>query len=113
MNYSKAMIDLISEARRRVPSIDKPSIKLANPDVLYELCRLFHTSTDAVFKAIVKETFLLAGDPWPKKLLKPDETEKIKYTTRVYRGQTQLTEKIRENIEKPKTLRVYRGQVVT
>ena len=54
MNYSKAMIDLISEARRRAPSDDKPSIKLANPDVLTELHKIYHHSNDTVLRVIIK-----------------------------------------------------------
>lgn len=124
MNYSKAMIDLISEARRRAPSEDKPSIKLANPDVLFELNTLYHNSNDAVLRAIIKEAFLLAGDPWPQKLQEtevepePEEEEvanQPRYITKVYRGQTQLIEvapesSVKEEKEPPK--RIYRGQVV-
>jgi len=119
MNLSKAMIDLITEARRRAPSEDKPSIKLANPNILSELHTLYHNSQDTVLKAIIKEAFSLAGDPWPAKLLKeePSEQPDIKYVTRVYRGQTQLLEVKQDDAvggpnptTKPK--RIYRGQVV-
>ncbi len=117
MNYSKAMIDLISEARRRASAEDKPSIKLANPDVLSELNTIYHNSNDAVLKAIIKETFNLAGEGWPDKLIQEtieaSAEAKPRYATKVYRGQTQLVE-IAERKEpddnKPK--RIYRGQVV-
>ncbi|CCK77598.1 MAG: hypothetical protein KBT75_05755 [Oleispira antarctica] len=118
MNYSKAMIDLISEARRRATSEDKPSIKLANPDVLTELNRIYHGSSDTVLKAIIKETFYLAGDRWPDKLLEEvEEDEQAKgprYITKVYRGQTQLIEVAPEGsmTNKPKTARIYRGQAI-
>lgn len=120
MNYSKAMIDLISEARRRAPSEDKPSIKLANPDVLLELNNLYHKSTDAVLRAIIKEAFLLAGDPWPEKLAEPEEEVEEeapapRYITKVYRGQTQLIEVAPEQVmqqEKQPAKKIYRGQVV-
>jgi len=120
MNFSKAMIDLISEARRRAPSEDKPSIKLANPHILNELHTLYHNSQDEVIKAIIKEAFLLAGDPWPEKLLQkePSEQPDIKYATRVYRGQTQLVEIKQDdavdepNVTATKPKRIYRGQVV-
>lgn len=118
MNYSKAMIDLISEARRRASSEDKPSIKLANPDVLTELNKIYHGSTDTVLKAIIKETFHLAGDRWPDKLLEEtDEDEQAqgsRFITKVYRGQTQLIEVAADGLteNKPKTARIYRGQVV-
>jgi hypothetical protein len=118
MNYSKAMIDLISEARRRASSEDKPSIKLANPDVLSELNKIYHNSTDTVLKAIIKETFHLAGGIWPEKILaEAEEDETVKgprFITKVYRGQTQLVEVAPEGsmTNRPKTQRIYRGQVV-
>lgn len=117
MNYSKAMIDLISEARRRAASEDKPSIKLANPDVLSELNKIYHKSRDTVLKAVIKETFHLAGEGWPEKLL--EETEEVeainatRFVTKVYRGQTQLVEVApAKMINEKKTQRIYRGQVV-
>ncbi len=116
MNYSKAMIDLISEARRRASSDDKPSIKLANPDVLSELNIIYHKSTDTILKAIIKETFHLAGDNWPDKLIEPAEedieTNKPRYITKVYRGQTQLVEVAQPEATSHKSKRIYRGQVV-
>ncbi len=117
MNYSKAMIDLISEARRRASSEDKPSIKLANPDVLSELNKIYHKSSDTVLKAIIKETFHLAAEGWPEKLIQVavelnDETSP-RYVTKVYRGQTQLVEVEKKKIEvEQKTQRIYRGRVV-
>jgi len=118
MNYSKAMIDLISEARRRAPSDDKPSIKLANPDVLTELNKIYHHSNDTVLRVIIKETFLLAGDRWPEKLAEPVKEEEVahgpRFITKVYRGQTQLIEVAPEgsNAHKEKTVRMYRGHAV-
>ena len=118
MNYSKAMIDLISEARRRAPSDDKPSIKLANPDVLSELNKIYHKSNDTVLRVIIKETFQLAGSPWPEKLAEPleesDNAPQTRFITKVYRGQTQLIEVAPEgsNDPKEKTVRMYRGHAV-
>lgn len=117
MNYSKAMIDLISEARRRAASEDKPSIKLANPDVLSELNKIYHNSSDTVLKAIIKEAFHLAGEGWPDKLIDPiqaasDETGP-RYVTKVYRGQTQLVEVAASaEVSKGKSKKIYRGRVV-
>jgi hypothetical protein len=122
MQYTKAMVDLIQEARRRAPSEDKPSIKLANPDVLFELLRLYQKSTDAIFKALVKEVFNLAGDPWPERLqAKPEEKKKAAkdevpegYVVKVYRGQTVLERKA-SSADKPESSRpkrMYRGQAV-
>ena len=118
MNYSKAMIDLISEARRRAASEDKPSIKLANPDVLLELNKIYHNSNDTVLKAIIKETFHLAGEGGPDKLIEPTgEEQPIKgprFITKVYRGQTQLIEVAPEGYDdkKTKTERIYRGRAI-
>lgn len=117
MNYSKAMIDLISEARRRASSEDKPSIKLANPEVLFELNKIYHNSSDTVLKAIIKETFHLAGEGWPDKLIEQtvDENEDKgpRYVTKVYRGQTQLVEVATSaSVTKGGSKKIYRGQVV-
>mgnify|MGYP000501203591 CR=1 FL=1 len=118
MNYSKAMIDLISEARRRAPSDDKPNIKLANPDVLTELNKIYHHSTDTVLRVIIKETFLLAGDRWLEKLDEPIVEEETdhgpRFITKVYRGQTQLIEIAPEGSDtlKEKSVRMYRGHAV-
>jgi hypothetical protein len=100
MNYSKAMIDLITESRRRASSEDKPNIKLANPDVLSELNTIYHKSNDTVLKAIIKETFHLAGGRWPDRLVESlveemaeeNTVKKPRFITKVYRGQTQLIE---------------------
>jgi hypothetical protein len=104
MNYSKAMIDLITESRRRASSEDKPNIKLANPDVLTELNKIYHKSNDTVLKAIIKEAFHLAGGRWPDRLVESlaekmventaeeDTVKKPRFITKVYRGQTQLIE---------------------
>lgn len=117
MNYSKAMIDLISEARRRASSEDKPSIKLANPDVLVELNKIYHNSSDTVLKAIIKEAFYLVGEGWPEKLIAEvveiQNDQGPRYITKVYRGQTQLIEiKEQEASSAKKSQRIYRGQVV-
>lgn len=119
MNYSKAMIDLISESRRRASSEDKPSIKLANPDVLTELNKIYHKSDDTVLKAVIKETFNLAGEGWPEKLVESvieddESTQGSRYITKVYRGQTQLIEIPPENYDnkRAKPERLYRGRTV-
>ena len=119
MNYSKAMIDLISESRRRAASEDKPSIKLANPDVLSELNKIYHKSNDAVLKAVIKETFNLAGEGWPEKLVEPvdeeiESNEGPRYITKVYRGQTQLIEIQPDDNDRKKARpeRMYRGRAV-
>ena len=117
MNFNKPMIDLVREIRRRAPSDFKPGIKLANPELLSELIPWFHSTKDAVVKALVKELFSLAGDEWIEKLDQPPSTpegdSEEKYITKVYRGQTQLVEVPAEKSSaEAATERIYRGQVV-
>lgn len=123
MQYTKAMVDLIQEARRRAPSEDKPNIKLANPDVLFELLKLYQKSSDTIFKVLIKEVFHLAGDPWPARLEEKPRTEQVPeevpegYVVKVYRGQTVLERKAnspdnKEKSESTRPKRIYRGQVV-
>lgn len=123
MHLNKIMIDLISEIRRRAPADIKPSIKLANPDVLSEIYLLYIKSKDNVLNALIRETFIEAGEPWSSKLTilenKPQTAEdkhQVHYITKVYRGQRQLIEvEDKEHseldyIKKPQL--IYRGQSV-
>jgi hypothetical protein len=119
MHYSPEMIKLISQARRQAGSEDKSSIKLANPTVLLELNKIYHKSDDSELKAIIKETFELAGEGWPDKLVENFDTAEhsnieTRYITKMYRGQSHLVEVTSEKAkaEKQKSKRVYRGQVV-
>lgn len=113
MNFNKAMIDLVKEIRRRSPSDLKPSIKLANPELLSELLEQYHNSKDTVTKALVKELFSLAGDPWPNALLEEEKPEK-EYSTMVYRGQVRYVETKREPPQpSAKTTQlIYRGRPI-
>lgn len=123
MNFNKQMIDLVREIRRRVPSDDKPGIKLANPELLNELIPIFQMSTDTVTKTLIKELFQVAGDGWPERLVSKsfevdsdqyDNGEpKKKYITKTYRGQTELVEVKPMMEDKPQVQRIYRGQLVT
>ncbi len=119
MQYTKALVDLIKEARRRAPAEDKPSIKLANPEVLSELLVLYEKSKDAVFKAVIKEIFTQAGDGWIDRINRPstpslsNSTEVPPgYVVKVYRGQTRLEPKAGSGGDRQRSKRVYRGQVV-
>lgn len=120
MHYSKPMIDLILELRRRVPSDLKPSIKLANPLVLDELIAHYPSSKDNVTRALIKELLIMAGSPWLEKLEQPQtaptDPAAPKPQVKVYRGQTTLTEtpptnSKAANPERP--TRIYRGQVIS
>lgn len=122
MNFNKPMIDLVRELRKRAPSDEKPGIKLANPDLLFEMIPWYHGTRDVIVKALIKELFEHAGDNWPQRLNTVNHADKEpsgqeagkRYITRVYRGQTQLVEVAAEPRppENPVTRRVYRGQVV-
>jgi hypothetical protein len=114
MNFTKPMIDLVQEIRRRVESEHKPSIKLANPELLNELIPIYQASGDAVLKALMKELFFKAGDDWLAKL-EAGELSNDKYVTKIYRGQVQLVP-VKGDADKvqatPKAQKVYRGRVV-
>lgn len=114
MNYTKSMIDLIKEIRRRVDAEVKPSIKMANPDLFLELQTIFHQSKDVVVHALIKELFQLAGDPWSDSLENNEGTER--QILKTYRGQTELVNSSApgQTPAKASTVakRIYRGQVV-
>ncbi len=117
MNFNKAMIDLVHEVRRRVPSELKPAIKLANPDLFSELATHYKSGSDAVTRALIKELFNLAGDHWPKRLTDED-TPSQRLVSHVYRGQVQHVPTTAHPSQTVKTStksskRIYRGQVVT
>jgi hypothetical protein len=128
MNYTKPMIDVVREIRRRAPADDKPSIKLANPELLRELIDVYHQTSDNIIRALTRELLNMAGTPWPERLLDQTHLEEH-YATRVYRGQTTLVERARlaENktsssseqlshttstVAPKKPIKIYRGQVV-
>lgn len=107
------MIDLAKEIRRRAPSEVKPSIKMANPELFDELVKIFHVSTDAVLRALIKEICELAGENWSEALKtnSPKETQSV----RAYRGQVTMVKKAKPAEDKsaaPVSKRIYRGQVV-
>ncbi|MGH1374457.1 MAG: hypothetical protein ACRBBW_20640 [Cellvibrionaceae bacterium] len=120
MNFTKSMIDLVREIRRKAPSEEKPSIKLANPDLFTDLVPWYHSTKDAVVKALIKELFNHAGGHWLGLLEKDTmtrntetEAEGVQYVTKVYRGQTQLVEIRNQDATTSKaSQKVYRGQVV-
>jgi len=107
------MIELVFEIRRRVPSDIKPSIKLANPDLLQELITYYRGSRDVVTKALTKELVHLAGAPWPDRLENKSLDAPTRQVTKVYRGQVTLVEA--PSPDKPKKVspnRIYRGQIM-
>lgn len=131
MQYTKPMVDLVYEIRRRVDAAMKPSVKMANPDVLKELADYHQHSKDTITKALIKELLFMAGPEWAS-LLEPVVTENTKEIPRqvvkVYRGQTVLEDAtqetpggdniVRSEILAPsvpvaeKPVRMYRGQPI-
>lgn len=131
MQYTKPMVDLVYEIRRRVDSAMKPSVKMANPDVLKELADYHQHSKDTITKALIKELLFMAGPEWAS-LLEPVVSENTKEIPRqvvkVYRGQTVLEDAtqetpggdniVRSEILAPsvpvaeKPVRMYRGQPI-
>lgn len=115
MNFTKPMIDLAKEIRRRAPSEVKASVKMANPDLFDELVKIFHESNDVVLKALIKEICELAGEGWPEALQNQNNEPAPKQSVFAYRGQISMVEKITTREEKPTEQvkkRIYRGQVV-
>lgn len=122
MNFTKQVIDLVKEIRKRASSDDKPGIKLANPELLEELIPVYQHTTDAVSRALIKELFFLAGEDWPHRLEAPaapavpqpeNGQPRKTYITKTYRGQTQLVEVILpDEPSAPPPQRIYRGRPV-
>lgn len=131
MQYTKPMIDLVYEIRRRVNADMKPSVKMANPEMLRELVDYHHHTKDTITKTLIKELLFLAGDQW-QKLLEPaaSNAERLlelpKQVVKVYRGQTTLVEAqhaatdiairgellVKDISPQAKPVRMYRGHPV-
>ena len=116
MQFTKPMIELVYEIRRCSPSELKPAVKLANPELFPELQSHYHNGASIVSKALIKELFTLAGNPWPARLGE-EAAAAPKQSVRVYRGQVQVEDKPTPSKEsdaeqKMRKKRVYRGQVI-
>jgi len=123
VTYDRTMIALVKEIRRQVESDIKPSIKLANPDLLYELRNIYDSNDNAVLIALIKELYFKAGPEWMIQLKTPPVEEletKPDLTLKVYRGLQQLVEsapKESSNDQKKsnnsvKNVKMYRGHPV-
>lgn len=120
MNYSRPMIDLVYEIRRRVPSEYKPGVKLANPELLTELTQLVNEHQDIILHALVRELLSLAGEEWISQLDKPPlPTAHTKAdTTLAYRGQLAASPESSQTVVSAETdahkpVRIYRGQIIS
>lgn len=117
MQYTKPMIELVFEIRRRVPADMKPAVKLANPELLDELLLHHRKSKDVICQTLIKELLQLAGAPWDHALADAERNEaqaqRPRQVTKVYRGQVTLEAVAphkEEQSHHPK--RIYRGQVI-
>ena len=115
IHYDRAMIDLVREIRKRVPSDAKPGVKLANPELFDELLIIHTNSKDVILNTLIKELFERTGKEWSGRLEKAQQASPT-YQAKVYRGQIQLEEKpkVTESSENSKESRkrIYRGRVV-
>lgn len=124
MQYTKPMIDLVYEIRRRVEPDMKPGVKMANPELLKELADYYHQAKDTITKTLIKELLALAGDEW-KALLQPgtyanQRSDLAKQVVKVYRGQTVLEDAPKQEVRTEllvnsppaKPVRMYRGHPV-
>lgn len=122
MQYTRPMIDLVYEIRRRVDANVKPSVKLANPEILNELATYYLQTKDTISKALIKELLNQAGEEWLS-LLTPQalqDHEANKQVVKVYRGQTMLvdapnTHPVAMDVvpaSTHKVVRMYRGNPV-
>lgn len=95
MQYTRPMIDLVYEIRRRVDAEMKPSVKMANPEMLRELAEYYQRTKDTITKTLIKELLFLAGAEWAA-LLEPGGNDTAanhpRQLVKVYRGQTILVE---------------------
>lgn len=115
MQYTRPMIDLVYEIRRRVDADMKPSVKLANPEVLSELAGYYLRTKDTVTKTLIKELLSLAGDVWESLIHEPSEpVPSVRQVVKVYRGQTMLEDAVQTAVTEapPKPVRMYRGAPV-
>lgn len=119
MQYTKPMIQLVFEIRRRVPAELKPSVKLANPELLDELVAHYRRSQDVICQTLIKELLHLAGEPWDHALNDAkhdaevaDAAARPRQVTKVYRGQVTLEGARTKEDTKPRPKRIYRGQEV-
>lgn len=113
--FDRAMIELVREIRRRVPSHVKPDIKLANPYLLSCLQVQYCASADVVLKTLIQGLFERAGSGWLDRLSGHALGDGQAQVARVYRGQVSHSEPAAGPNDvtcKPKAQRIYRGQPV-
>lgn len=124
MQYTRPMIELIYEIRRRVRVDLKPSIKMANPELMQELVDYYPTTTDTVARTLIRELLSLSGEPWSQSLEASTKSGYKRQVNKLYRGQIRLEEAPPQRKEEAsperktetqprRSTRIYRGQTVT
>tara|TARA_R110002049_G_scaffold302055_2_gene494600 strand:+ start:3539 stop:3823 length:285 start_codon:yes stop_codon:yes gene_type:complete len=89
VKYDRAMINLLREIRRHICSDVKPNIKLANPNLLYELRDIYRSGNNIVINALIKKMCFRAGPEWVSQL-EEAAIEKKSVTLKAYRGSSEL-----------------------
>jgi hypothetical protein len=110
MNYSKAMIDLVQELRKRLDVELGLKIRISDPQLLDHLCEYFYQSCNVGTKALIKELLLLAGESWYSRVAPEVDASS---RSKIYRGQVMDEGSSTAVINKPKSsVRIYRGRVI-
>lgn len=113
MIFTRPMIDLAKEVRRRAPTELKPSIKMANPEMFDLLIELYKNSKDAVFRALVKELVSMAGEPWKSTLIEQDAPKQNTQKQLVRPSMDALQGEWFDRHDDNRRKRIYRGHVVS
>lgn len=87
MHYTKPMIELVFEIRRRADAGTKLGIKLAKPELLKELAAIYHSHQDPMLRTLIKGLMGQAGEEWVGRLQSAGK-ESGRTTVKIYRGQT-------------------------
>lgn len=106
------MIELLREIRRHINSDLKAKLKLANPNLLYELRDIYRSGDNVVINALIKELYYKAGPKWMTQL-EEVIVEQEDTSVKVYRGQQQFVETAPEQrVSSNKKSKMYRGHPV-
>ncbi|GAB1258755.1 hypothetical protein NBRC116494_32570 [Aurantivibrio plasticivorans] len=115
MQFTKPMIELVYEIRKRVPSDLKPAVKLANPELIPELIEAYRDSRDTILKTLIRALCEQAGPAWLDALDSPPATHS-KLSVHIYRGNVQHKEREASTGDSTAVMerkrKIYRGRVV-
>jgi len=111
MTYTKPMIDLVQELRKRLNQELGVKVRISDPDLLTHMCEYYRRSANEATQSLIKELLGMAGKAWLDIVSGPAKSP----TGKMYRGQPVLTDKPPvskgggNSTAKP---RMYRGQIV-